>query len=55
MSKEMLIYAGNILIALASFALVWHHDITWPMAAALVATLLMPSGLHVALSKTGAP
>lgn len=50
-TKEIVTYAGSILLALTSLVLVQQKVITWEVASAFVIALLYPSPAHVGLQR----
>lgn len=54
-TKEIVVYAGNVVLALGAFALVWQHVIAWQVAAAFVGVMLVPSAGHVAVQRMLTP
>ncbi len=51
-TKEIVIYSGNVLLTIGAFVLVALGKITWEMALAFVAVMLMPSAAHVAVQRS---
>lgn len=51
MTKEVVIYLGNVILAICAFVLVGLGKITWVEAAAFIAAMIMPSAAHLALQK----
>ncbi len=50
-AKEIVTYAGTVLLSLGAFVLVWQKVITWPIASAFVLALLFPSAAHVGVQR----
>ena len=50
-AKEIVTYAGSVLLALGAFVLVQQKVISWEVASAFVVALLYPSPAHVGLQR----